>query len=176
MNISKQLGLRNVAPAEVKSLVKSYLSRSDMGQWLLIYDNTDDLDMWMTGSNASPALKSFLPPNHQGYIIFTTRNRQLAVKLASPTVIKIPEMDKATAINTLRASLVQKDALKDREVVTILLQQLTFLPLAITQAAAYINQIEINLTDYVSLLKNRRQRRLNYSVKTLRMNGDMQRL
>jgi CO dehydrogenase nickel-insertion accessory protein CooC1 len=61
MNISEQLGLRNVTPAEVKSLVKSYLRHGDVGQWLLIYDNMDDMDMRMTGSNVSPALKSFLP-------------------------------------------------------------------------------------------------------------------
>jgi hypothetical protein len=40
----------------------------------------------MTGINVSPALKineSFLPPSRQGYVIFTTQNRQLAVKSAA---------------------------------------------------------------------------------------------
>jgi hypothetical protein len=122
MNISEQLGLRNVTPAEVKALVKSYLSLGDVGQWLLIYDNADDMDVWMTESNVSPALKSFLPQSHQGYIIFTTRNRQLGVKLASPSLIRIPEMDEETAMNMLRSSLVQKDILEDDRVVATLLQ------------------------------------------------------
>jgi hypothetical protein len=45
----------------VKDRVKAHLSQDNIGQWLLIYDNADDMDMWMAGSNASPALKSFLP-------------------------------------------------------------------------------------------------------------------
>src|SRR4029077_14193463 len=139
--------------AEAKTLVKSYLSHGDVGQWLLIYDNADDMDMWMTESNVSPALKSFLPQSHQGYIIFTTRNRQLAVKLASPAVIRITEMNEETAMNMLAALLVQKDVLEDHEAVMTLLQQLTFLPLAIAQAAAYINETGISLPNYVSLLK-----------------------
>jgi tetratricopeptide (TPR) repeat protein len=115
------------------------------------------MDMWMTESNVSPALKSCLPQSHQGYIIFTTRNRQLDVKLASPWLIRIPEMNEETAINMLRISLVQKGILEDHKVVTTLLQQLTFLPLAITQAAAYINQTEISLADYISLLKEQEE-------------------
>src|SRR4029077_2207571 len=66
-------------------------------------------------------------------------------------------MDEETAINMLRTSLVQKDVLEDHKVVITLLQQLTFLPLAITQAAAYINQTEISLANYVSLLKEQEE-------------------
>jgi nucleoside phosphorylase len=122
MNISEQLGLQGVTPADVKARVKAYLSQDDVGQWLLIYDNSDDTDMWMTGSTVSPALKSFLPRCHQGYIIFTTRNRQLAVKLAAPELVTLHEMDEETAVNMLRISLVQKDLLGDHEVAMILLQ------------------------------------------------------
>jgi hypothetical protein len=53
----------------------------------------------------------------------------------------------------LRISLVRKDRLEDHETVMTLLQQLAFLPLAIIQAVAYINETGINLVDYVSLLK-----------------------
>jgi hypothetical protein len=63
-----------------------------------------------------------------------------------------------TAVNMLRISLVQSDFLEDRKAVATLLQQLTFLPLAITQAAAYINEIGISLTDYyVSLLEEQEE-------------------
>jgi hypothetical protein len=67
MNISEQLGIQNVTPADVKARVNAFLSQDDVGHWLLIYDNTDDMDMWISGSNASPVLKSFLPQSHQGY-------------------------------------------------------------------------------------------------------------
>jgi nucleoside phosphorylase/tetratricopeptide (TPR) repeat protein len=157
VKMSEQLGVQDAASADVKARVKAYLSQDNVGQWLLIYDNTDDMDMWITTrSNVSPALKSFLPYSHQGYIIFTSRNRQLAVKLAGPALITLPEMDEETATNMLRILLVQND-LEDHETVTTLLQQLTFLPLAITQAAAYINETDISLADYVSLLKEQEE-------------------
>src|SRR4029077_7307011 len=80
-----------------------------------------------------------------------------AVKLAGPALITLSEMNKETATNMLRISLVQNSLLEDREAVTTLLQQLTFLPLAITQAASYINETGISITDYVSLLKEQEE-------------------
>jgi NB-ARC domain len=157
MNISELLGLQGVTPADAKARVKAYLSQDDVGQWLLIYDNADDTDMWVTGHNVSAALKSFLPRSRQGYVIFTTRNRQLAVRLAAPELVTLDEMNEETAVNMLRASLVQKDLIQNHEAVITLLQLLTFLPLAIIQAAAYINETGINLADYVSLLKEQEE-------------------
>jgi hypothetical protein len=46
---------------------------------------------------------------------YLTRNRQLAVKLASPAVIRITGMNKKTAMNMLVTLLVQKDVLEDHE-------------------------------------------------------------
>src|SRR4029077_4876463 len=33
--------------ADVKKLVQHYLSQESAGQWLLIFDNADDMDMWI---------------------------------------------------------------------------------------------------------------------------------
>jgi hypothetical protein len=73
--------------------------------------------------------------------------------LAGSELITLPEMNEETAINMLRISLVQKGLLEDHKAVVTLLQQLTFLPLAITQAAAYINETGSSLPDYILLLK-----------------------
>jgi tetratricopeptide (TPR) repeat protein len=78
--------------------------------------------------------------------------------LAGPELIIFPEINDETAINMLIMSLVRKGhLLEDHGVVMTLLQQLTFLPLAIIQAAAYINGTGISLTDYVSLLKEQEE-------------------
>jgi nucleoside phosphorylase len=61
VKMNEQLGIQDTTSADVKDRVKAHLSQDNIGQWLLIYDNADDMDMWMAGSNASPALKSFLP-------------------------------------------------------------------------------------------------------------------
>lgn len=146
MTISHMLGIQDVKPAEVKSKVQTHLSQDNVGQWLLIFDNVDDIDI-------HSALKTYLPQSTQGRILFTTRNRKLALKLAPSNVIMVPEMDEETAVNVLQKSLIQKDLLNDHEATTALLSQLTFLPLAIAQAAAYINENGIELSTYVSLLQ-----------------------
>ncbi|PLB51013.1 purine and uridine phosphorylase [Aspergillus steynii IBT 23096] len=153
MSIAKMVGLQDVKSTEAKERVKTYLSHKDAGKWLLIFDNADDMDMWINGSNTVPALKSFLPQNEQGHVIFTTRNSKLAVKLASSHVISVPELDEETGMELLKKSLINKDLLDERELGLALLKELTFLPLAVTQAVAYINENCIGLADYIALLQ-----------------------
>jgi hypothetical protein len=152
MSIAQCVGIQDVKPAEVKDRVKSYLNQESAGEWLVIFDNADDMDMWILGTTA-PALKDFLPQNEQGRILFTTRNRKLAVKLASSSVISIPEPDRDTAMMILEKSLIGNCSLNDNGPAILLLERLTFLPLAIIQAAAYINENNMTLADYVALLE-----------------------
>jgi GTPase SAR1 family protein len=34
--------------ADVKALVQEYLTKESTGQWILVFDNADDIDMWNT--------------------------------------------------------------------------------------------------------------------------------
>ncbi|RHZ65358.1 uncharacterized protein CDV56_109374 [Aspergillus thermomutatus] len=145
MSIASKLGMTDTKPAEVKEQVKAYLSQESTAKWLFIFDNADDLEMW--------TMADFLPESERGHILFTTRSRQIAVKLASSDVIMIPEPDTETAVEILRNSLMKKDLLNDREAAIALLNELTCLPLAITQAAAFINVNEIRLSEYTTLLQ-----------------------
>lgn len=157
MSIAQELELKEVDPANVKSRVQSHLSRREMGKWLIIYDNADDPDMWLSEDNTATELKKLIPYSDQGRVLFTTRNRQLAQRLVPSNVVSITEMDEETATEVLRKSLIQKDLLDDPDVTTALLKQLTFLPLAITQAATYINNTGIQLPDYLALLQEQEQ-------------------
>jgi tetratricopeptide (TPR) repeat protein len=153
MNLAQLIGLAHVNTAAVKEQVKAYLSHESSGKWLLVYDNADDMEMWMKGTAAGPPLKRLLPQNEAGHIVFTSRNSKLAVKLVSSNVIRIPDMDEDTALRMLRKLLIRKDLLEDRVAVATLLEQLCYLPLAISQAAAYINENDITaLEDYLCLL------------------------
>ncbi|OJJ52880.1 hypothetical protein ASPSYDRAFT_163813 [Aspergillus sydowii CBS 593.65] len=126
MDIAQLTGLALHDAATVKDQVKAYLSHESSGKWLLIFDNADDMEMWTKGTETGPALKSLLPQKETGHILFTTRNRRLAVKLASSN---------------------------DTDATAALLRELCFLPLAISQAAAYINENDITrLEDYLSLI------------------------
>ncbi|KAL2815961.1 violaceus kinesin [Aspergillus granulosus] len=131
MSIAQTVGIQGVKPAEAKEHVKAYLSQGGAGKWLLVFDNMDDIEMWVGGSTAT-AVTDFVPQSERGRILFTTRNRKLAVMLAA---------------------LIRKELLEDRNAAVILLEQLVFLPLAITQAAAYINSNDIELSDYSVLLR-----------------------
>jgi hypothetical protein len=84
--------------------------------------------------------------------------------LAAPDLITLPKLNEEAAINMLRASLVQKD-LEDHETVLTLLQHLTFLPLAIIQAAAYINETGTSLANYVLLLKEQEEDTIEFLIK-----------
>lgn len=75
------------------------------------------------------------------------------MKLASPNVIVIPELDTETAIEILRGSLINRNLLKDHDALLALLKGLACLPLAITQAAAYINEKDTGLSEYTGLLQ-----------------------
>lgn len=147
-NISQQLGMPGVEDeqADAKKLVQRYLGQDSAGQWLLVIDNVDDMDIW------NNELKSYLPRSHQGCVVCTTRSRKVAVKIAAVNVIEVLKMNQEMAMQLLGRSLINQTLLSRHKDALELLKQLTFLPLAIVQAAAYINANGIALSDYLSLL------------------------
>jgi len=152
ISIAQVVGIQDVKPAEMKERIKAYFSQMDR-KWLLIFDNADDMNMWVKDSSTALALRDFLPHSTQGHIIFTTRNRKLAVKLASSDVIHVRELNEKAGMEFLERSLIQESLFNDRHAVITLLEQLTFLPLAVTQAAAYMNENGVGVSDYLLLLE-----------------------
>jgi hypothetical protein len=143
--------------ANVKQLVKSRLSQESSGEWLLILDNADDINVLYKegyGDNNSLALIDYLPSSCYGSIVLTTRNRKVAVKQAGGNIIKIYEMDQADAKKVLEQILIQPHILKEDEATVKLLELLACLPLAIVQAAAFINENEISISLYIALYEN----------------------
>jgi hypothetical protein len=140
VNIALALGISNIEPAKMIEQVKVRLSQDSAGKWLLIFDNADDMEMWTKGTATAPPLKEILPRSENGHVLFTSRNRKLAVRVASPNVLSIPDVDQITATKILEKPLIQEGLLHDSHTTTALLEQLEFLPLAINQAAAYINE------------------------------------
>ncbi|KAI3035032.1 hypothetical protein CBS76997_10834 [Aspergillus niger] len=154
MNIASKLKMTDIKPAEVKEKVKAYLSQESAGKWLVIFDNADDMGMWSANDTTDTVLTDFLPESEQGHILFTTRSRKVAVKLASSHVITVTEPNTEISIQILKNSLVEKTLLDNRITALRLLEQLAFLPLAIIQAAAYINENSIGFSDYLQLLQD----------------------
>ena len=146
---------------DIIELVRGHLSQESAGQWLLIMDNANNVDMWFEQRNSSSnsaRLFDLLPRSENGSILFTTRNRKAAIKFAAPqNVLHVSEMDEVTAIQMLSNLLLATEAIEDETSVHKLLGLLEFLPLTITQAAAYINRNEISLAEYISLLNNQEE-------------------
>ncbi|KAK9386009.1 hypothetical protein V1515DRAFT_587668, partial [Lipomyces mesembrius] len=158
LNICQQLQPRgldkdNANPIE---LLQSYLSEASAGQWLLVFDSADDISMWTGSHGSDKVLKDYLPISQFGRIIFTSRDRKTAYALVQREqhVFLVPELDESVAIGLLQ-KYIPHDL--DEDDTKSLLQQLTCLPLAIVQAASYINKNDIPLAEYLSLLADQKE-------------------
>lgn len=161
LEVGKRLQIRGLdhRKEDAERLVLQYLDLQSSEKWLLVFDNSDEIDLWTmrVGEECSNYRMDLLPKNTNGSILFTTRDRKAAVKLASQNVTLIQEMDRSIAEDLLRRSLIQKDTLSDDHVTARFLEMLTHLPLAIVQAVAYINENAIGLYDYMALLEGTEQ-------------------
>ncbi|KAH7396273.1 P-loop containing nucleoside triphosphate hydrolase protein [Pyrenochaeta sp. MPI-SDFR-AT-0127] len=162
LEIGQQLQIPNVEQekSNVQKLVQRKLSQESSGRWLLVFDNADDIDMWTektSSATGSSRQIDFLPKSKHGSILFTTRSRKAATKLAGKNLVFVGEMDDATAKGLLQKSLINQDLLEDEQASADLLLKLTNLPLAIVQAAAYVNENEISLAEYAMLLDDSEQ-------------------
>jgi hypothetical protein len=158
----------NEEKADVKKLVQAHLSQDNAPPWLLIFDNADDMSMWTRLPGSAPVsapgtkagsggLKDYLPRSKQGCIVFTTRDKKTAVKLVGQNFIEVPEMDENGAMELLQKSLACPTPLADQRDAKALLAELTYLPLAIVQAAAYMNENSIAPADYLSLFNEQEE-------------------
>jgi tetratricopeptide (TPR) repeat protein len=143
--------------ADVKRLVKTRLSQESTGKWLMIVDNADDFEMFYRGSNdnKSDALSGYLPFSMLGAILFTTRDREAAKRYAGSNVIDIDEMDDRESRELLQRSLSikNKQLVEDDNSVTALLKSLVNLPLAIMQAAAFLDTKGCTITEYLRIYR-----------------------
>ncbi|WKT41991.1 Nucleoside phosphorylase domain [Fusarium oxysporum f. sp. vasinfectum] len=134
--------------------VREYLSSRRAGKWLLVVDNADDANIVMGSPGAESGIYQSLPKSDEGRILFTTRYRKVAVSVAGRNVLEVPAMSREDARSYFKQALIQKMSLSDKQVIDHLLALLTHLPLAITQAAAYLNENQISLTEYLQLFEN----------------------
>ncbi|KAL1889913.1 hypothetical protein Sste5346_008640 [Sporothrix stenoceras] len=155
LNAAQQLGIPGWEDdkADVKRLVQDHLSSDSAGQWLLVFDNADDVSIWVDKFvGESGRLIDYLPKSQHGSIIFTTRDKKAATRLAGRNIVEMSVMDEIGSKQLLRNYLFDQDLLNSQGDAAALLAQLTYLPLAIVQAVAYINANGIGLGDYLSLL------------------------
>ncbi|PKS12989.1 hypothetical protein jhhlp_000330 [Lomentospora prolificans] len=156
--IMKNVGLQWNGTEDPKATVQHYLSSKHTGKWFLVVDNADDQDLLFKSSEHQRSINDYLPSSNSGRILFTTRTTKVANSVAGGDSIRLLEMTGKEAKGFLSSSLLQKDQLKNEAIINDLLQELTYLPLAIKQASAYINENGIGIAEYLRLFRHQDQR------------------
>lgn len=135
--------------------VHEWLDNERNGPWLLILDNADDsgflLKPWEAASsdasaNSQRALHGYIPRKSHGAMLVTSRNRTAAYDLIGnyDQLIKLDPMNMDDSLTLLESKINISPMMKDDAI--RLLKALERIPLAITQAGAYIRQNESVMT------------------------------
>ncbi|KAJ5359549.1 uncharacterized protein N7496_011962 [Penicillium cataractarum] len=144
---------------DILELVHEWLSDERNGEWLMIVDNADDATVFFgnkLSNNAqdrknSKPLVRYLPQSSTGYIIFTTRDKRAGERLSGrEKPIEILPMNAADSLDLLRGRI-PEDEWSDDDAIK-LVEELAYLPLAITQAAAFISENCLTVSEYLELL------------------------
>ncbi|KAG5821351.1 hypothetical protein H9Q74_008318 [Fusarium xylarioides] len=149
-----EFGIEQANEEDPKETFKRFLSSEKAGKWFLIVDNADNIETIYGTAKDPGGIDQFIPDCEHGYTLYTTRSREVAVSVAPNNVVKLSEMDDKDAKALLQASLIQKDQMQDMGIIDKLLHKLAYLPLAITQASAYMKINEISVNEYLHLLQN----------------------
>jgi tetratricopeptide (TPR) repeat protein len=150
-----RIGHAGASGDDAKVLVREHLSSGQAGRWLLVLDNADDYEL-LFGSEQRPGILEYLPHSEEGVTIYTTRMLQVAVSLTGSDVLKLGAMSQPDATSFLRKSQIQ-EAVQDDGATGELLDELACLPLAISQAVAYMNINGTPITKYLRLLQSTEQ-------------------
>ncbi|SCO47763.1 uncharacterized protein FFMR_08831 [Fusarium fujikuroi] len=154
MQIMNACGVPTSETDSVVESVRRYLSSKDAGKWLLVVDNADDEQAFMGPTGVENRIYQCLPKSDQGLILFTTRYRKLAVAVAGRNILEVSTITQDKGRSYLKKALIQEISSSDEQVMDHLLMLLTHLPLAIIQAASYLNENQISLAEYIQLFES----------------------
>lgn len=172
---------RHEPNVNVLALVRDWLQKADAPPWLIILDNADEMETLFPKSqnkdNQQEPLASYLPKTGNGKVIITSRNRSVAEKLTGShkAIQEVPTMDNVEALKILENKLSQDI---DQDAAIDLARALDFIPLAVNQAAAYINRRapRVSIRSYLDEFRqNEKQKKslLNRDAGDLRRREDV---
>ncbi|KAF4332196.1 kinesin light chain [Fusarium beomiforme] len=134
-----KLPKRDDPGADILALVRDWLQTDDSGSWMIILDNADDVNLFYPkGSNERP-LASFLPKRRNNTTLITSRSFDVAERLTGSrkNILQVSNMTEAQGLELLNNKLLGSF---NQDTATDFLRALDHIPLAISQAAAYINR------------------------------------
>ncbi|PCD23157.1 hypothetical protein AU210_014680 [Fusarium oxysporum f. sp. radicis-cucumerinum] len=149
---------------DVLVLVKDWLEKRFKSRWLMVIDNADDTQLFsqpqhiqdsikapVSATGADGGLGRYIPECAHGSILTTSRDKQTALRLSqSKRPIEINRMTDGEA-NLLMRTILEDDGISIEET-SLLTTRLEHLPLALAQAAAFIQENTISISRYIQLL------------------------
>lgn len=144
----------------VFTLVKEWLESKNCRPWVMVIDNADDTHLFF-GDQGAPGngssstheghLGRYIPECSHGTILVTTRNKQAGSRLTKgKRPVEIEKMDDDETTQLLCTWFDHADAASDYY--STLSSRLEHLPLALAQAAAFIQENTMTICDYLRLL------------------------
>ncbi|KAH8126039.1 P-loop containing nucleoside triphosphate hydrolase protein [Trichoderma asperelloides] len=136
------------AQSDAALLLKNWLEVRHVGPWLMVVDNVDNEDAFFRGKmTVGKSPSECIPHCQNGSLLFTTRSRDVAFDVANPKIpITIHELGKAEGISLVRKRM--RENYSD-ELILELLQELEYIPLAITQAIAFMVKRQRTVEQYL---------------------------
>ncbi|KAK4065260.1 hypothetical protein Trihar35433_7380 [Trichoderma harzianum] len=126
--------------ADIPLLVRKWLSIEHNGRWVIILDSADESEVLYSANengHGKRSLAAYIPKSRNGSVLVTTRNRSLASKLTGGYK-NIIEVDPMTEVDALALLEKKMGSTTDIGLAKDLVKTLDYIPLAISQAAAYI--------------------------------------
>lgn len=137
--------------------IKEWLASAQSAPWLMIVDNIDD-GILLGSETAGLGL---IPTSPGGSVIFTTRNKQIAVSLVPMrNIVQVLPLDSRECLELLGEFLDLADDNNEIESAKVLLSRLGGLPLAIHCAGSFILAHCMSTASYLQLFDTSEQDRL----------------
>jgi hypothetical protein len=127
--------------ADIKQVAKRCVAAISARQCLLIYNNVEGTTLQPSSSSTSQAadLADFLPHSKLCSVILTTTESNAAEAIAPQNVTALHELTLDTALRMLQNCLTTPLSNAEQQEALHLLRELSYLPLAVAQAAACMN-------------------------------------
>lgn len=151
---------RNEENCDKMTLLKRWLEKEHRN-WLLIIDNADEASLFSSKAEllrektgADQSILEYIPESSHGSIVITTRNRASGAKFTrnrSSDLVEVNTMTEDESSCLIRSTLTDHTP-TDGEIqeLTGLLGQL---PLALAQAAAFMQENVLTISEYIELYK-----------------------
>ncbi|KAI5787433.1 prion-inhibition and propagation-domain-containing protein [Pyronema domesticum] len=140
---------------------KNWLESKESGTWILVFDNPDNKTDFFPGSDGgeSAGLAKYIPKCAKGTIVIKTRDSGVANQLAGPRGLLTKKAMVPTDASTLFQQQYPGGAPYNDADCAKLLQELQYLPLAISQVASYLqmNEQAISTTQYLAKFQQKKK-------------------